>query len=194
MEDFGAIIDWTARQPWSNGRVGIYSFSYRGMLTVSMASLGRPQLRAIAPSFDFTDLYLTTHPGGVFNETFLKKWGDQTAALNRGEPPCSGVCRWLVAGPRPVDADRDGALLKAAIAEHARNYDVFACAQRAPYRDDAVCSSRKTITDVSELSRQPAHARSAGTDVRDRRLVRCNLAVQEVPQARPPASRTPSNW
>jgi uncharacterized protein len=161
VEDFGAIIDWTARQPWSNGRVGAYGFSYRGMLAVSMASLGRPQLRAIAPSFDFTDLYLTTHPGGAFNQTFLKKWGDQTAALNRGEPPCSGVCRWLVASPRPVDADRDGALLKAAIAEHARNYDVFACAQRAPYRDDPVCSSGKTITDISELSRQPAIERSA---------------------------------
>jgi uncharacterized protein len=161
VEDFGAVIDWTARQPWSNGRVGAYGFSYRGMLAVSMASLGRPQLRAIAPSFDFTDLYLTTYPGGVFNETFLKKWGDQTATLNRGEPPCSGVCRWLVAGPRPVDADRDGALLKAAIAEHAGNYDVFACSGRAPYRDDPVCSSGKTITDVSELARQQPVERSA---------------------------------
>ena len=42
VEDFGEIIDWTARQPWSNGRVGAYGFSYRGMLAVSMASLGRP--------------------------------------------------------------------------------------------------------------------------------------------------------
>jgi putative CocE/NonD family hydrolase len=92
---------------------------------------------------------------------FLKKWGDQTAALNRGEPPCAGVCRWLVAGPRPVDADRDGALLKAAIAEHQRNYDVFTCSRRAPYRDDSVCASGKTVTDVSELSRQAAIERSA---------------------------------
>jgi putative CocE/NonD family hydrolase len=160
VQDFGDVIDWAARQPWSNGRVGAYGFSYRGMLAVSMASLDRPALKAIAPSFDFTDLYLTTHPGGVFSQSFLKKWGDQTATLNRGEPPCPGVCRWLVAGPRPVDADRDGALLRAAIAEHARNYDVFACAGRAPWRDSVLCASGKTVTQVSELSRRDAVQRS----------------------------------
>jgi putative CocE/NonD family hydrolase len=154
VQDFGEIVDWSARQPWSNGRVGAYGFSYRGMLAVSMASLGRPALKAIAPSFDFTDLYHTTYPGGVFSETFLRKWGGQTAALNRGEPPCPGVCRWLVAGPKPADADRDGALLRAALAEHARNYDVFACARRAPWRDSAICASGKTITQVSELARR----------------------------------------
>ncbi|HWF76632.1 MAG TPA: CocE/NonD family hydrolase [Caulobacteraceae bacterium] len=160
VDDFGQIIDWSAAQPWSNGRVGAYGFSYRGMLAVSMASLGRPALKAIAPSFDFTDLYATTYPGGVFNRIFLKKWGDQTGTLNRGEPPCEGVCRWLVAGPKPVDADHDGALLRAAIADHARNYDVFACSQRVPDRDDIVCGTGKTITDVSEWSRRAAVERS----------------------------------
>ncbi|HZZ90871.1 MAG TPA: CocE/NonD family hydrolase, partial [Caulobacteraceae bacterium] len=160
VQDFGEVIDWSARQPWSNGRVGAYGFSYRGMLAVSMASLDRPALRAIAPSFDFTDLYQATYPGGVFNEVFLRKWGTQTAALNRGEPPCPGICRWLVAGPLPADADRDGALLRAATAEHARNYDVFACAQHAPWRDSALCSSGKTVTQVSELSRRDGVERS----------------------------------
>ncbi|HEY1425987.1 MAG TPA: CocE/NonD family hydrolase [Caulobacteraceae bacterium] len=154
--DFGEIIDWSARQPWSNGRVGAYGFSYRGMLAVSMASLGRPALKAIAPSFDFTDLYATTYPGGVFSQTFLSKWGAQTGLMNRGQPPCPGLCRWLVAGPKRADADRDGTLLRAAVAEHARNYDVFACAARAPRRDDPVCASGKTITDVSELARRDA--------------------------------------
>jgi putative CocE/NonD family hydrolase len=160
VQDFGEIIDWAAQQPWSNGRVGAYGFSYRGMLAVSMASLGRPALKAIAPSFDPTDVYHTTYPGGVFSETFLRKWGSQTGALNRGEPPCQGVCRWLVAGPRPVDADRDGALLRAAIAEHARNYDVYACARRSPWRDNTICTSGKTVTQVSELARRDAVQRS----------------------------------
>jgi putative CocE/NonD family hydrolase len=160
VRDFGEIIDWSARQPWSNGRVGAYGFSYRGMLAVSMASLGRPALKAIAPSFDPTDLYHLTYPGGVFSQTFLKKWGAQTAGLDRGEIPCQGVCRWLVAGPKPTDADRDSALLRAAIAEHARNYDVFACARRAPWRDNTLCTSGKTITQVSELARRDAVQRS----------------------------------
>jgi putative CocE/NonD family hydrolase len=160
VQDFGEIIDWSARQPWSNGRVGAYGFSYRGMLAVSMASLGRPALKAIAPSFDFTDLYHTTYPGGVFNQTFLRKWGSQTAVLNRGEPPCPGLCRWLVAGPKPVDADRGGVLLRQALAEHARNYDVFACARRGPWRDSPMCVSGKTMTQVAELSRREAVQRS----------------------------------
>ena len=160
VQDFGEVVDWAAGQPWSNGRVGAYGFSYRGMLAVSMASLVRPALKAIAPSFDFTDLYQTIYPGGVFSRTFLGKWGAQTAALNRGEPPCPGVCRWLVAGPMPVDADRGGALLRAAIAEHARNYDVFACAADAPWRDSLVCTSGKTVTQVSELARRDGVQRS----------------------------------
>ncbi len=161
VQDFGEVIDWSARQPWSNGRVGAYGFSYRGMLAVSMASLGRPALRAIAPSFDITDLYQITYPGGVFSETFLRKWGKETAALNRGEPPCAGICRWLVAGPMPVDADRDGALLRAAIAEHARNYEVFACARRAPWRDSVICASGRTLTQVAELARRDGVERSS---------------------------------
>src|SRR5581483_10163766 len=90
----------------------------------------------------------------------LWKWGAQTGLLNRGEPPCPGICRWLVSGPRPVDADNDGALLRAAIAEHARNYDVYACAARAPWRDSLICTSGKTVTDVAEMSRREGVQRS----------------------------------
>jgi putative CocE/NonD family hydrolase len=154
VDDYGEIIDWAAGQPWSNGRVGAYGFSYRGMLAVSMASLGRPALKAIAPSFDFTDLYLSTYPGGVLSDTFLRKWGSQTRGLNEGAPPCEGLCRWLASGPRRVDADRDGSLLTAALAQHQLNYDVYACAKRAEFRDDKICSSGESTTDISELARR----------------------------------------
>jgi putative CocE/NonD family hydrolase len=161
VADFGEIIDWASRQSWSNGRVGAYGFSYRGILAVSMASLGRSALKAIAPSFDFPDLSLLTHPGGVLNETFLQKWGTQTGELNRGRPPCAGVCPWLIAGPKRVDGDNDGELLKAAIAEHAHNYDPFACAKTAPSRDSKVCTSGRTTAETSELARKLAIERSS---------------------------------
>lgn len=155
IDDFGEIVDWITRRPWSNGRVGAYGFSYRGMLAVKLASLGRPQLKAIAPSFDPTDLYLVTYPGGVFSDRFLKTWGAQTALLNKGiVPDCGFVCSLLVSGPKSVDADKDGSLLSAAIAEHARNYDVYACARRAPFRDSEICTSGKSISDVSEFARK----------------------------------------
>ena len=89
VKDYDELITWAARQPWSSGRVGAYGFSYRGMLANQMAGLGNPALKAIAPSFDFTDLYLVLYPGGVFDSYFAKAWGDQTGLLNRGIAPCS---------------------------------------------------------------------------------------------------------
>jgi len=157
IADYGELIDWAARQPWSSGAVGAYGFSYRGMLAVDMASLGKRSLRAIAPSFDFTDLYLVVHPGGVLDSYFVTAWGAQTAALNRGAAPCSGViCRLVGAGPKPVDADAGGALLREALAAHGADYDMDACARAAPNRDDRICSSGKSLTDVSEIARQKA--------------------------------------
>jgi putative CocE/NonD family hydrolase len=157
LKDYDELISWAARQPWSNGRVGAYGFSYRGMLATQMAGLGNPALKAIAPSFDFTDLYLVLYPGGVFDSYFAKAWGDQTGLLNRGVVPCPGwVCHLVVAGPKPVDADRDGALLARAIAGHAANYNMTACSRAAPDRDDRVCASGKSLSDVSELAHKAA--------------------------------------
>lgn len=156
LEDFGEIIGWTARQDWSNGRVGAYGFSYRGILAVHMASLHRPELRAIAPSFDFTDMYITAYPGGVFNDRFIEAWGRQNAALNQGKFPCGVVCDLMFAGPRRVRADGDGALLRQAIAEHARNYDIYACARAARNRDDKICDSGKSLGEISQIARKDA--------------------------------------
>ena len=154
VQDFGEIIDWTARQEWSNGRVGAYGFSYRGILATDMALLGRPALKAIAPSFDFPDLYLTAYPGGVLSKRFIEAWSTQTAALNHGVLPCPFPCSLLFAGPKPVDSDTGGALLAQAIAEHSSNYDVFDCVRKAPNRDDKICASGKSLSDVSEMSRK----------------------------------------
>ena len=79
LKDYDELISWAARQPWSNGRVGAYGFSYRGMLATQMAGLGNPALKAIAPSFDFTDL----------------TW----SGLRRGDPDPGAQCgRGLVGG------------------------------------------------------------------------------------------------
>ena len=114
----------------------------------------------------------------------------RSTAANRRAP--ASAAGWSP-GPCPVDADRDGALLRAAIAEHARNYDVFACAQHAPWRDSPLCTSGKTVTQVSELSRRDAVRAIEHPDVRDRRLVRCDLAGRSSP-ALSRASRTASRW
>ncbi len=156
IADFGEIVDWAAAQPWSNGRVGAYGFSYRGMLATDTASLGRKALRAIAPSFDFTDIYLTANPGGILSDAFLQDWGAITKGLNNGQYPCDGICKLLVAGPERVDVDTDGTLAKDAIAAHGANYDVYACARMAPDRDSRICGSTKSLSEISELARKRA--------------------------------------
>jgi hypothetical protein len=45
--DAVALIDWIARQPWSDGRVGMYGGSYSGMSTWAAAKRAPPALKAI---------------------------------------------------------------------------------------------------------------------------------------------------
>jgi hypothetical protein len=43
-------LDWAARQPWSDGRVGAYGVSYMGGTTWHMAASAHEALRAISPT------------------------------------------------------------------------------------------------------------------------------------------------
>ncbi len=56
-EDGYQTIEWLARQPWSNGRVGMMGGSYDGWLQWKAASLKPPHLVTIIPSVSPPDLY-----------------------------------------------------------------------------------------------------------------------------------------
>jgi len=156
VNDYASIADWITSQPWSNGKVGAYGFSYRGASAANMASLPTPSIRAVAPLFDFTDLYLISYPGGAFERYLLTAWGAQTRELNDGRVPCEGdlLCKLAIVGPKPVDSDPGGVLLHQAIAAHSANYNVHDCALAAPARDDVICTSGKTLNDVSLIGRK----------------------------------------
>jgi len=162
ISDYGAVADWITAQPWSNGKVGAYGFSYRGMTAANIASLPNPSIKAVAPLFDISDLYLLAYPGGAFEQYLLSTWSAQTHLLNSGVEACNGDkgCEQVVRGPKPVDADIGGpgdhAMLKAAIAEHAGNYNVHDCVRAAPARDDPVCDSGRSLGEVSVLARKQA--------------------------------------
>jgi uncharacterized protein len=65
-EDARAVIDWIARQPWSDGRVGMYGSGYSGFTPWAAAKHRPPALKAIAttaptaPGIDFP------MAGGIF--------------------------------------------------------------------------------------------------------------------------------
>ena len=49
-EDARAVIDWIAKQPWSDGRVGMYGDGYSAFTSWAAATRLPPALKAIATS------------------------------------------------------------------------------------------------------------------------------------------------
>lgn len=140
--DGAQVVDWVIAQPWSNGKVGTFGTSYDGTTAEFLVTNGHPAVKAAAPRFSLFDVYTdVAFPGGVHLSAFTEKWGRFNAALDRNElpPEEAGVLARLAApGVRRVDADRDGALLAAALQDHTANYDVHAMAQNHPYRGDPI--------------------------------------------------------
>ncbi len=57
VEDSGEVVQWLARQPWSNGRVAAEGISYLGN-TAELAAVYAPQaLKAAVPRFTDFDYY-----------------------------------------------------------------------------------------------------------------------------------------
>ncbi|MFS0724590.1 CocE/NonD family hydrolase [Paenibacillus sp. 1P07SE] len=65
-------VEWAARLPGANGKVGMYGFSYQGSVQWAAAASGAPSLVAIAPGMCAADLYHGRfYPHGRF------AWGAQ---------------------------------------------------------------------------------------------------------------------
>lgn len=87
-KDFYDCIEWTAVQPWSNGKVGLSGISYYGINQWHVASLQPPSLTAMCIWEGAADWYRDmTHHGGILC-TFWANWYDmqvKTVQYGRGE-------------------------------------------------------------------------------------------------------------
>src|SRR3954467_5362242 len=73
--DGAEAIEWAARQPWSNGPLGMLGDSFPGITQIGVAGLRPPHLDAIAPFQVTTDLYRdVSYPGGITNTGFGAFW------------------------------------------------------------------------------------------------------------------------
>ena len=113
------LIQWLARQPWSTGKVGMLGCSYLGGTTLQVASTVPPALKAIFTGASDLDKYDFVRRGGI------------TAQFNTrpDEPPSVDLATI------PVDDDKDGSLLRAAVAQHAANTPMAPLWYGMPYRD-----------------------------------------------------------
>lgn len=84
------VVEWLARQSWSNGRVGMYGGSYQGITQYLTAAQQPPHLKAIVPDMALGDLYRdATYHGGLLSQFF----GAQYLAVQGGPGLGSGLHR-----------------------------------------------------------------------------------------------------
>ncbi|PWV75244.1 CocE/NonD family hydrolase [Nocardia neocaledoniensis] len=73
--DTREVIEWAARQPWSNGRIGMSGGSYSGINQLRAAENAPAPLQAIFPVEPGSDLMRdVVAPGGGVGTTFLPLW------------------------------------------------------------------------------------------------------------------------
>ncbi len=113
------LVEWLAKQPFSTGKVGMIGCSYLGGTTFQTTTTAPPSLKAAFIGATELDKYGFVRRGGI------------TAQFNtRPDEPLSEDLASI-----PVDADKDGAMLKAAVAEHAKNTPMAGLWYGMPYRD-----------------------------------------------------------
>ncbi len=68
-------IEWIADQPWSNGRVGTYGFSYPGAVQLLAATLAPQHLTAMVPAMTASCFHEGwTYRGGALQLAFVLGW------------------------------------------------------------------------------------------------------------------------
>ncbi|EZP52564.1 CocE/NonD family hydrolase [Sphingomonas sp. RIT328] len=117
--DGNDIVQWLAARPYTTGKVGITGCSYLGGSAMLVAGALPPALKAVFAAATDIDKYAFVRNGGI------------TAQFNtRPDEPLD-----VDLASVPVDADRDGALLREAVADHVRNTPMAPLWAGMPYRD-----------------------------------------------------------
>ena len=140
------LVEWLADQPFSTGNVGMMGCSYLGGTTTHVASTAPPSLRAIFTGATDWDKYEFVRGGGI------------TAQFNtRPDEPLE-----VDLASVPVDGDEDGALLRAAVAQHAGNTPMGPLWYGMPYRDSISPLTGNAFWDEVAIWRYADVIREAG--------------------------------
>ncbi len=79
--DGAATVDWVAGQPFSNGVVGMYGFSYGGSTQLQAAAVDPAALRAMVPALTSPDFYEGwTYKHGALSLAFTASWASMLSA------------------------------------------------------------------------------------------------------------------
>ncbi|HZU60652.1 MAG TPA: CocE/NonD family hydrolase [Solirubrobacteraceae bacterium] len=76
------LAEWTRRQPWSDGRIGLHGTSYGAINQFLTAEEDPPGVRAAFPIVPMSDAYRdVTFAGGQVNTSFIPSWLGLVTAL-----------------------------------------------------------------------------------------------------------------
>lgn len=126
-KDSYEIVEWIVAQPWSDKRIGATGISYLGAASDFLASTGHPAVKAIAPLCGVWDTYSDHYyPGGILLNRLANVYDDLMVGLDLDDREMLKAFSYYndprLQGPRPVDADTDGSLCKAAVHQHRGNF------------------------------------------------------------------------
>jgi predicted acyl esterase len=73
LQDTYEVIEWIAKQPWCDGKVGMFGVSYFAWIQVFVAALNPPSLKCIFAPHGLTDFYRDwIYRGGIFGYNFIR--------------------------------------------------------------------------------------------------------------------------
>lgn len=138
--DHHDIADWVSKQSWCDGNIGATGISYPGAASDFLATTNHPAVKAVAPLFAVWDTWSNhLYPGGVLLTCVSRNYGQLADALDYDDreliPDYAYFKDEDLAGPAPVDDDTDGEMLKAALHDHAANFNMQDFAQQLRFRD-----------------------------------------------------------
>ena len=113
------LVQWLAKQPYSDGKVGMVGCSYLGGAALQVATTAPPALKAAFIGASDLDKYAFVRNGGI------------TAQFNTRPDEDPSVDLATIS----MDEDKDGSMLKAAVRQHAANTPMGPLWYDMPYRD-----------------------------------------------------------
>lgn len=120
-QDAYDLNEWLARQPWSDGKVGMVGCSYLGGTVLEAMTMMPPHLKAAFFGCTDFDKYDSWVQGGVVWKNWTNEIVDSPASVDLDA--------------LPVDQDKDRRMLKAAVAQHAGNTPQLQLFRGMPDRD-----------------------------------------------------------
>ena len=146
------MVEWIARQSWSDGHVGMVGKSYPGITQLFVAETQPPHLDAVAPGHYYADAYRdVAFPGGIFNYAFAGLW----SFVAQPAPGVQAQIQDSTGGDQTCAANLKKNL------ENVRT-NPFIQAQEHPY-DDALIRSRSPQYDFDQIE-VPVYAALAWQD------------------------------